>query len=95
MIKVSSTQDFDTWLRKLPSQHRASVLQRIDRLQAGNPGDHHSIANAVSELRWRTFGGLRVYYTMMAVDVILLCGGNKKTQTKDIAKAIALRSELR
>lgn len=96
MIEVRRTEEFAEWLGDLRDvAGKARIIQRIDRLQAGNFGDHKSVGGDVSELRM-TFGpGYRVYYTMRgSVVVILLCGGDKGSQEKDIAKAHELAKEI-
>lgn len=74
---------------------RARVAVRIDRLVDGNFGDHKSVGDGGSELRI-TFGpGYRVYYTTRGdVVVILLCGGDKGSQARDIAKAKEMAKEV-
>jgi len=67
---------------------KAAVARRIARLRDGNPGDAKSIGEGVSEMRIDYGPGYRVYFTRRgAVVVLLLCGGDKSTQAKDIAKA--------
>lgn len=67
---------------------RARIIARLDRLAAGNPGDIKPVGNGISEMRIDHGPGYRVYYLQRgAVLVILLCGGDKRTQTADIAKA--------
>ena len=68
---------------------KAKVLNRIDRLEDGNFGDHRHIAGGVWELRIHHGPGYRVYYGEDGpVIVILLCGGDKDSQRKDIHKAL-------
>jgi putative addiction module killer protein len=76
-------------------QARARIAKRIDRLANGNFGDAKSVGQNVSELRF-TFGpGYRVYYTLRGkVIVILLCGGDKKTQARDIERATAMARKV-
>ncbi|MDQ3495303.1 MAG: type II toxin-antitoxin system RelE/ParE family toxin [Pseudomonadota bacterium] len=74
---------------------RARVQARIERLAAGNPGDHRNLEGGVSEIRVDVGPGYRVYYTRRGdVLIILLIGGDKSTQQKDIRKAQALAANL-
>lgn len=89
MIEVVQTGEFDSWIRKLKDrQGRLRILKRIDRLAHGNPGDVAPVGNGVSELRLDVGPGYRVYYLQEGdALVLLLCGGDKSTQQKDIEKA--------
>jgi len=93
MIEIIKTDVFDRWLRGLrDTQARARIAARIRRLSLGNPGDVKPVGEGVSELRISYGPGYRVYYiTRGPIVVVLLCGGDKATQTRDIdqAKAIA------
>lgn len=89
MIEVLSTHDFDRWLRRLKDrQGRARVLARIGRLAEGHLGDVKPVGKGVFELRL-TFGpGYRVYFARRGDTlVLLLCGGDKSTQARDISTA--------
>lgn len=66
---------------------------RIDRLSLGNPGDVRPVGEGVSELRVDTGTGYRIYYASRGSVVVLLSGGDKKTQNNDIARAKALAKE--
>jgi putative addiction module killer protein len=88
---ASSGQDvFGDWLAELPeARTRAKIATRIDRLAAGNLGDCKPLRNGVWELRVDWGPGYRVYYAMVhKTCVLLLCGGDKRTQQADIKKAI-------
>ncbi len=75
---------------------RARIEVRIYRLSLGNPGDAKSVGEGVNELRIDYGPGYRVYFTRRgAAVVILLCGGDKRTQSKDIATAKALAQQLK
>ncbi|WP_316228128.1 MULTISPECIES: type II toxin-antitoxin system RelE/ParE family toxin [unclassified Bradyrhizobium] len=89
MIDVRETPDFTKWLAALKDQRaRLQIVRRISRVAAGNFGDTKSVGGAVSELRIDHGPGYRVYFTRRGeVVVILLCGGDKRTQSKDIRKA--------
>jgi putative addiction module killer protein len=67
----------------------------IDRARLGNLGDHHSAGDGVSEMRINYGPGYRLYYTQRGREIIiLLCGGDKSSQTRDIAKAKKLNREV-
>jgi len=71
------------------------IAQRIVRLQSGLFGDAKSVGGGVSELRVDHGPGYRVYFVLRrALLIVLLCGGDKRTQNRDIAKARALAREL-
>ena len=80
---------FRTWLRKLKdSTARARIRVRLNRVRLGNFGDCKSVGQGVSELRIDYGPGYRVYFGKSgAVVVLLLCGGTKQSQTKDIRNA--------
>lgn len=80
---------FDRWIVKLrDAQAKARVLVQIDRLALGLPGDWKSIGEGVFELRIFTGKGYRVYFARDGKTVvILLCGGDKSTQDRDIELA--------
>ena len=93
MFEVLRSETFDRWLSGLRDRAgRARVLNRIDRLAAGNPGDVRPVGEGVSELRIHFGPAYRVYYaTKGQVVILLLAGGDKSSQAVDIetAKAIA------
>ena len=77
------------WLAGLDNQTRARIAARIDRLSLGNFGDSRRLREGVSELRIGWGPGYRVYYAMMGREcVLLLCGGDKRKQPSNIARAI-------
>jgi putative addiction module killer protein len=92
MIQIEVTGEFDKWLKALRDlQAKVRILERIRRLGDGNPGDVKPVGKGVSEMRINYGPGYRLYYTHRSGSlVILLCGGDKSSQTKDIARAIAL-----
>ena len=76
-------------------QARARITKRIDRIAQGNLGDAKSVGDGVSELRFSFGPGYRVYYTLRGdVVVILLCGGDKGSQTQDIERAKTMAREV-
>lgn len=95
VVEVVRTDEFDMWLEKLMDlRGKARVIRSLDRLAAGNPGDVRPIGKGLSELRIDAGPGYRVYYLQDADRVILLlCGGDKSTQSHDIARAHTLAKE--
>jgi putative addiction module killer protein len=97
MITVRETENFKKWIRGLKDRVAQSLITaRIRRLTTGNFGDSKSIGNGVSELRIDYGPGFRVYFTRRGQEiVILLCGGDKSTQSRDkeTAKQIAQNLE--
>ena len=86
MIEILQTSIFTTWLLKLRDERaKAKIAARIDRLRLGNAGDVKPVGNGVSELRINYGAGYRVYFVKRGkAIVLLLCGGDKSTQEKDI-----------
>jgi len=91
MFELVSTRTFDAWIETLRDrQARQRIAARLTRLQAGNPGDVKALGEGISELRIDYGPGYRIYFTRRGpLVVLLLCGGDKSTQAKDIKKAIA------
>lgn len=96
MIEIRKTEVFAQWLDGLRDLHaRARVQARIERLAAGNPGDVKPVGEGVSELRIAYGPGYRVYFKKHGREVvILLAGGDKGTQTRDIKAALRLARNL-
>ena len=96
MIEIRKTDVFAEWVDSLRDiRARARILVRIERLAAGNPGDVKPIAEGVSELRIDYGPGYRVYFIKRGQElVILLAGGDKSTQDKDIKIALRLARNL-
>ena len=96
-LTASGTDVFQSWLDGLKEvKARVAVLRRIDRITAGNFGDHKYLRDGVSELRVDLGAGYRVYYGKHGnAVVILLCGGPKRTQAADIARAIEFWADYR
>jgi len=88
---------FEDWIRNLMDiQGRAKIRARVDRLEQGNFGKHDFVGQGVSELKIDFGPGYRVYYGRVnPTTVMILCGGNKKTQRKDIRKAIEYWDDYR
>jgi putative addiction module killer protein len=95
MLEVRQTEEFSEWLKALKdTRAKAKILVRIDRLAAGNPGDVKPIGEGVSELRIKYGAGYRVYYVQRGTRyILLLAGGDKDTQGRDIAEAKRLAAE--
>lgn len=96
MIEVRKTAAFAEWMARLRDHRaRAKIAARIDRLAFGNPGDVAPVGEGVSELRIHYGPGYRVYFVQRGRTlIVLLCGGDKKTQAKDIETAKALAANL-
>lgn len=96
MIEIRKTDNFAKWLDNLNDiRARARILVRIERLAAGNPGDAKPVGEGVSELRIDYGPGYRVYYKKQGRTVIiLLAGGDKRTQSKNIKTALSLARNL-
>jgi putative addiction module killer protein len=91
-MRVEKTEEYREWLDALKDRAgRARILVRVDRLIQGNPGEHRNLTDGVSEMKIEFGPGYRVYYTQRGTRLLLLlAGGDKSTQQKDIAKAILL-----
>ncbi|MCS5700245.1 type II toxin-antitoxin system RelE/ParE family toxin [Cyanobium sp. FGCU-52] len=91
-MKVLRTEAYALWIDTLKdSAGRARVLMRVDRLIHGNPGNHRNLTEGVSELKIDVGPGYRVYYSLRGDELLLLlAGGSKASQTKDIARALDL-----
>lgn len=96
MIEVRRTDVFSRWLDQLrDDQAVARIVTRIHRLSLGNFGDMKSVGDGVSELRIDFGPGYRVYFTRIrSVIVLLLIGGTKKSQQKDIERAKEMVKEI-
>lgn len=96
MVEVRQTERFARWLEGLRDlRGRAKVLARIERLIGGNPGDVRPVGSGVSELRINYGPGYRVYYLQRGTTlIILLAGGDKSSQVKDIDGALLLAANL-
>jgi putative addiction module killer protein len=97
VVEVRQTDSFKAWfqgLRDANAKHR--ILARITRLELGNYGDVKSVGGGVSELRIDYGPGYRLYLTKVGnTIVLLLCGGTKKSQSRDIAKANKMAKSIR
>ena len=95
-MRVERTDVYRDWIDALKDRAgRARILVRVDRLIHGNPGQHRDLTDGVSELKLDFGPGYRVYYTQRGSTLLLLlAGGDKSTQQKDIAQAIHLASNF-
>jgi putative addiction module killer protein len=97
MYIIKQTNIFTKWLKKLKDiKAKVSIIRRIDRIKLGNFGDYKVLSDEISELRFTTGPGYRVYYTKINNNeiVILLIGGDKSSQKEDIIKAKQILKEI-
>jgi putative addiction module killer protein len=96
VIEVRQTAEFAKWIARLRDiRGRAKIAARIDRLSMRHPGDLRPVGEGISELRIHDGPGYRVYYVQRGtVLIVLLCGGDKSSQSRDIATAKRLVAEL-
>lgn len=96
MVEIRKTEVFVKWLDGLrDTQARSRILVRIERLAAGNPGDVKPVGEGVSELRIDYGSGYRVYFVRQGQTVIVLvAGGDKSSQARDIKTALRLARNL-
>ena len=89
MYTIVRTADFDAWLSKLKdARGKARIVERIRSAERGNFGDCEPVGNGIVEMRIHFGPGYRVYFTRASeVVYVLLCGGTKRGQQRDIAKA--------
>lgn len=97
MVQMVKTDAYDKWFGSLKSQDtRDRIRYRLRLVSRGNFGDHKSVGDGVYELRCTFGGGIRIYYAYNGKEVILLlAGGNKGTQNRDIANAKAMLQTIR
>lgn len=95
-MRVVKTDEYRDWIDNLRDvTGRARVLMRVDRLIHGNPGTHRNLTEGISELKVDVGPGYRVYYTHRGDRILLLlAGGDKSTQAKDIARALRLARDF-
>ena len=96
MIEVRQTGEFSQWLRRLKDDKAfGRILVRIRRAELGNLGDCRSVGGGVMEMRVDYGPGYRVYFAWQGDGiVVLLCGGDKRTQRRDIKRAKELMEQL-
>lgn len=97
MKAIYTTEAFEEWLKSLRDRQAARRIQaRIDRAEEGNFGDYKSVGEGVSEMRIHHGPGYRVYFTLRGLEiVILLAGGDKSNQPRDIQTAQDLARQLK
>jgi putative addiction module killer protein len=96
VYSVLRTDEFDRWLSKLrDAKAKARIALRIRSAELGNLGDMRSVGDGISEMRVHYGPGYRVYFKLRGKQLILLLiGGDKSTQTRDIKKAKAIAAAL-
>lgn len=97
MYTIRTSALFDDWFRRLRDLNaKACISKRLRKMQDGNLGDWKSIGNGVSEIRIHDGPGYRMYFTRTGNEIILLlCGGDKSSQQRDINQAISMIQSLR
>ena len=95
-MEIRKTENFAKWIDGLRDiRARARLLARIQRLASGNAGDVKPVGEGVSEMRIDYGPGYRIYYKWQGKHlIVLLAGGDKRTQKRDIEKALRLAREL-
>jgi len=97
MKLIYTTAVFDAWFESLKDKPTARRIQaRIDRAEEGSSGDHKAVGEGVSEMRIHHGPGFRLYFTQRGLEiVILLAGGDKSSQSKDIETAHELARQIK
>jgi putative addiction module killer protein len=97
MATLIQSEDFAAWLTALRDDvGKAHILDRLNRASFGNFGDCEPVGQGVSEMRIHHGPGYRIYFMRQSqVLYLLLCGGDKKSQRRDIAKALRMAKELK
>lgn len=96
MYTIKMTKQFNLWLSTLKDKKSTTrIMARLYRVEQGNFGDHKMITGELSELRFFFSSGYRIYYTIKNNEIVLLLqGGDKSTQNKDIKKALVMIDSL-
>lgn len=96
MFTVLKTEQYDVWFDSIPDKvTRNRITARIKRIEQGNLGDTKSVGGGVSEMRLDFGPGYRLYFTRRGLElIILLCGGDKSSQKRDIKRAQTLAARL-
>lgn len=97
MYEIATTEVYDEWFDSLKdTKGKARINARLRRVELGNFGDAEPVGDNVSELRFFFGSGYRIYFMQHGDEIIvLLAGGDKSTQSKDIDKALKLAKEIR
>jgi len=97
MFKIIRTTKFDKWLSKIKdSKIKTYVLAKLEHIKLGNIGDYKSVGGGVCEIRIHIGAGIRLYFMFRDSElIILLCAGDKSTQSKDIMQAKQLAKQIR
>lgn len=95
MIQIIQSERYKEWFKSIKDTSAVRIIKgRLERITLGNFGDHKSVGEGVWELRFRIGGGIRIYYTFDGKEVVLLlAGGNKATQKRDIKEAKQIAKE--
>ena len=96
MIEIRQTATFTKWIKGLADRRtKLAIAKRIDRLAYGHLGDVKAVGEGITEMRLHIGPGYRVYFTRRGdAIIVLLCGGDKASQARDILRAKALMNEL-
>ena len=96
MYTIQKTEHFSDWLHGLRDvKGKAKILARLKRAEQGNLGDHKSVGNGVAEMRVDSGPGYRVYFSHLGkIIIVILAGGDKSTQTRDIRRAKQIAGEI-
>ena len=96
MIEIRQSEHFARWFTRLrDNRAKARIQTRIRRLSLGNPGDVRPVGEGVSEMRIDYGPGYRVYFVQRGTAlIVLLAGGDKRTQQQDIATAVRLARDV-
>lgn len=96
MYLVRQTEEFREWLDRLRDQQaQVRIAARIRHAEAGNLGDAKSVGGGISEMRVDVGPGYRLYFTRRGnIVIVLLCGGDKASQQRDIRRAQRIASEI-
>lgn len=94
--RVRQTEEFSDWLHRLRDANAvARIVSRIRRMEMGNPGDTKSVGQGIFEMHLDHGPGYRIYYVHRGAEIVLLlCGGDKRTQQRDIKRAQRLAETL-
>lgn len=97
MYEIATTEVYDEWFDSLKdTKGKARINARLRRVELGNFGDAEPVGDNVSELRFFFGSGYRIYFIQHGDEIIvLIAGGDKSTQSKDIDKALKLAKEIR